>query len=975
MEHSPLPYLPVLVAAALACALLTGASAQDVKYGVAQWPEKMGNHRAKVSVDQKADAVRAHIPWRRHDAAPQDRNIVILESATGKQVANVARAQISRECADIVFQPNDPGEYDIYYMLYSPTEQSNDQAWLDRVSGDKWKSLPEAKLVEIQARGEFERFDPMEVIATRAETDDLLKRTPLKTYLLFPEDRLHPVKMTDYLPQRWIQTGPSNRFAGEAARGEFYVFQVGVWAARAPIDDITVGASGLKPVSGGAGIAASEFRCFNLGGQDWLGRPVVRRCPVAFGKVRSLWFGVQIPKDAAPGDYVGALAIKPNGQQESRVELAIKVTDQVLEDHGDGDLWRLSRLRWLNSTIGLEDEIVAPYTPIEYYNDDLKCLGRRMHFAATGLPSKITSNDREILARPVEFTVETDQGPIKWASASAPNIIKESGTEVIRECGSWSGPLKLACLSKTDFDGYTNYRLVLNAKSEVHVKDIRLEIPFRKDVATYMMGMGRKGGYRPSEWKWTWDIDRATNMLWIGDADAGMQCKLKGPNETWDIQNLRASGLPDSWSNGGKGGCTVTEEGDVVLVRAYSGERTLKQGENIEFRFGLLITPVKPLDPDHFNQRYFHSYGPIENATQVGANIINVHHANPLNPYINYPFITADKLADYVKQAHEKNVKVKIYYTVRELSNHCAELWALRSLGDEVFLDGPGGGYPWLREHLADHYTPAWLQPLDDVNTDAAIATTGLSRWHNYYLEGLAWLLKNTQIDGLYLDGIGYDREVMKRLRRVMDKTRPGCLIDFHSGNEYYYQDWRISPACKYMEHFPYINSLWFGEGYDYNESPDYWLVEISGIPFGLFSEMLNRPINPWRGMIYGMSGRYYAGDEIKSMWKFWDDFGIQDAKMVGYWSANCPIKTGNKDVLATVYVKQGSALVAIASWAKEPAKVKLDVDWNALGLDPRSTDLSAPAIEGIQEAKDFQWSGEIPVEPGKGWLLVLKQK
>lgn len=979
MDHSSAACPWALLFAALLVVAFCGASkAEGPRYGVASWPENMGNHRARVNVHSKADAVRVHIPWRRHDAAPQDRNIVVVESSTGKQITNLARVDINREYGDIVFQPSGPGEYDIYYMLYSPVEQSKDEGWLaGHVAEGRWKTLPEASLIEIQARSEFERFDPMEVIASRAEVDDLLKRTPLKTYLLFPEDRARPVKMADFLPQKWIRSGPSNRFAGEAARGEFYTFQVGVWAARRAIADVSAACSGLRPVSGaGAAIPGSEFQCLNLGGVDWLGRPVDRKFAVEQGRVRALWFGVQIPKDAAPGEYVGAVSIKPDGGQESRVELAIRVTEQVLDDCGDSDLWRMSRLRWLNSTIGLEDEIVAPYTPIQYFNDDLKLLGRRMHFAATGLPSKITSNDREILARPVDLVVQTEQGRLKWSSASAANVIKESKAEVIREAGSWSGPLKMACLSETDFDGYTNYRLVLSAKSDVRLKDVSLEIPIRRDVAVYMMGLGRKGGYRPTEWKWTWDIDRANNQIWIGDADAGLQCKLKGSAETWDIQNLRASGLPDSWSNGGRGGCTVTEEGEAVVVRAYTGERELKQGQSIEFRFGLLITPVKPLDPAHFDQRYYHAFVPPETAAAVGANIINVHHGNPTNPYINYPFLATDKLAEYVKQAHQRNIKVKLYYTVRELSNHTAELWALRSFGDEVFLDGPGGGYAWLQEHLVDHYAPAWLQRLDDVNTCAAIATTGLSRWHNYYLEGLQWLLANVQIDGLYLDGIGYDREVMKRLRRVMERSRPGSLIDFHSGNEYVYQDWRISPACKYMEHFPYIDSLWFGEMYDYNESPDYWLVEVSGIPFGLFGEMLQAPVNPWRGMLYGMTGRYYGGEaDPQHIWKLWDEFGIREAKMTGYWCANCPVKTGNKDIPATVYSRQGSALISLASWAKEPTRVKLDFDWSALGLDPGTTVLAAPAIPGFQEAASFQWSSEIPVEPGKGWLLLLKQK
>jgi hypothetical protein len=410
-----------------------------------------------------------------------------------------------------------------------------------------------------------------------------------------------------------------------------------------------------------------------------------------------------------------------------------------------------------------------------------------------------------------------------------------------------------------------------------------------------------------------------------------------------------------------------------VLVRAFSGERTLNAGEELLFRFGLLVTPVKRLDRAHWSQRYYHIFGPPQDAARCGATIINVHQGNELNPYINYPFLTVDKLSAYVNEAHGLGLKVKIYYTVRELSNHVVEMWALRSLGDEIFVDGPGAGSAWLREHLVSHYTPAWHETLPTGEVDAAIQTTGLSRWHNYYLEGLAWLLRNVEIDGLYLDGIGYDRQIMKRVRKVLDRNRPGSLIDFHSGNEFPFHDLRISPANKYMEHFAYINSLWFGEGYDYNESPDYWLIEISGIPFGLFGEMLEGNGNPWRGMIYGMTARYYQGADPKHIWKVWDDFGIQDAEMIGYWVPSCPVKTPHKEVLATVYKKSRRALISLASWAKESLRCRLSIDWEALGLDPKTVKLSAPPIEGFQNGASFSPSSEIPLDPGKGWLLILE--
>jgi hypothetical protein len=214
----------------------------------------------------------------------------------------------------------------------------------------------------------------------------------------------------------------------------------------------------------------------------------------------------------------------------------------------------------------------------------------------------------------------------------------------------------------------------------------------------------------------------------------------------------------------------------------------------------------------------------------------------------------------------------------------------------------------------------------------------------------------------------------MKRVRKVLDRNRPGSLIDFHSGNEFPFHDLRISPANKYMEHFPYIDSLWFGEGYDYNESPDYWLIEISGIPFGLFSEMLQENGNPWRGMVYGMTARYYQGADPKYIWRVWDEFGIQNAEMIGYWVPSCPVKTSHKDAQATIYKNGKRALISIASWAKEPLKCRLSIDWPALGLNREKVTISAPPIKGFQESASFSPLSEIPLEPGKGWLLIVEE-
>jgi len=58
--------------------------------------------------------------------------------------------------------------------------------------------------------------------------------------LIFPEDREHPVRMFDYLSQRWVEAGPQTKFEASAARGEYFAFQLGLFAHRQNLAKIKV---------------------------------------------------------------------------------------------------------------------------------------------------------------------------------------------------------------------------------------------------------------------------------------------------------------------------------------------------------------------------------------------------------------------------------------------------------------------------------------------------------------------------------------------------------------------------------------------------------------------------------------------------------------------------------------------------------------------------------------------------------------
>src|SRR6185437_6392712 len=242
--------------------------------------------------------------------------------------------------------------------------------------------------------------------------------------------------------------------------------------------------------------------------------------------------------------------------------------------------------------------------------------------------------------------------------------------------------------------------------------------------------------------------------------------------------------------------------------------------------------------------------------------------------------------------------------------------------------------------------------------------------------EGLGWLVKNVGIRGIYLDGVGYDREIMKRVRKVLDRTADSCLVDLHSGNNFNPTYGLNSPANQYMELFPYINSLWLGEMYNYNEDPNYWLVEISGIPFGLYGEMLNGCGNSWMGMVYGMTSRLgWVGCDPSALWKVWDEFGIKDSKMIGYWDPNLPVECNNNNVKVTVYRRADKILIAYASWAKQDMQMKLEINWKELNLDSRQVSIEAPSIQNFQEEHLYRSLDNIRVPVGKGGIIIIKKK
>jgi len=980
-------------------------SGQTVPYtnGDNSWnPDSLGNHRALVQFSGKGNIAKVIIPWRRRDMNPDKKRIIVQDAQTGKKVINVKTIDMNRESGTLLFEPvSGVGTYYIYYMpyiydgpktyypkgVYDKPENTATEQWLATAGAG---SPVNCQVKEIQSINAFNSFYPMEVIATAAETNQLISQAKSKSFLVFPESRKYPIKMRDDLPQRWVSKGEQTTFSDQALRGEYLAFQLGIYGLE-DLKNIRVHFSDLKNTTGKK-IPSANIQCINTDGTKYDGTVFTNSISVLKGKVQAVWSGIQIPVSIDPGIYSGVATIQA-GNEIREVKLHITVNKGLAKNGGIDHPENMTRLQWLNSTLAQENTVIAPYIPLVVADTVISLLGRKLFLNKDGFPAQIQTfftpemtsigtTPNELIVEPVHFHFYDTLGkqPLKWTTNGVQFTKKEPGT-VAWQSVSLSSALQMQVNATIEFDGFVNYIVKFTALKDMDFSEINFHLPMKPETASYLMGLGLKGGNRPDTLKWKWDVTHKNqDGAWIGDVNAGLQFSLRDEqysrplNTNFYLQKPLV--LPNSWGNENKGGIDIFLKGKSVLVNAYSGSRKMKKGDMLYYNFNLLITPFHPINTDfQWNSRFYHSYQDIDSIKRTGATIVNIHHATPINPYINYPFIEYKKMKTYIDEAHTKGLQVKIYNTIRELSNKAYEIPALRSLGHEIFSGGKGGGFSWLQEHIGDDYIAAWFVP---ELKDAAIVNSGMNRWHNYYVEGMNWLVQNVGIDGIYLDDVAFDRITMKRIKRVLTQDGHPGILDLHSANQYNKNDGFNNSANLYMEHFPYLNKLWFGEYFDYEKNtPDFFLTEVSGIPFGLMGEMLQDGGNAWRGMIYGMTNRMPWSDNAdpRPIWKAWDDFGIKKSEMIGYWSPNCPVKTSNEKVLATVYKKAGSAMISIASWAKEDMDISLHIDWQKLGIDPANAVISAPEINHFQPARTFRIDEPIPVARNKGWLLIIESK
>ena len=692
---APLPLLPLRVAA--------NGSWPDPENAASVAPNfHHGDIRASVSVAaadiDAGQTATAQVFWRRRDPN-LTLKLPVVTNAEGERM-KLLSAHLESVCGVLRFATDGPGVYHVYYLPYvqsgggahlhfhwwNCTETEDRGCVTSARVGEPAPAVTVrrtaepsqcegvtggATVVALESRDAFHAFSEMEMVAAPSEVAAVVgaSRAP---FSVFAESAAHPVRMFDHLPARWARNG-TQMLSATASPGTFFVFQIGVFAHGGALPSVSLDfGTGLSGQSGA--IEPGAFRCFNLGGTDAEGQPLRKVVAVAPGQVAALWVGIDLPTTAA-GLLTGSISVGALGHAQS-ITLALTVKGAAVPDHGAADLYRMTRLRWLDSTLGSNaSDITPPFAPVEVNAVDrtglsISLLHKQVRVGLDGLPTSVRNAMPRIrrgkavspvteLLESLEFRLLSGQAAIPMAVVSPAKVTQESG-----EGAGWQATLHNAQSGVTatvrgllEYDSYLEMNVTLTFEEPLELDDVQLRLTPAEGIRRFMFGLSGNSGTESGLWSplsWRWSNTTGDNLVWAGIPAGGIFLKLKGEGTAWNNPLYSRDFpvvpfVPRSWGGASPqtrpGGINVTTDSIV----AFCGPRKLAAGESLSFLFDLAFTPSKPVDMRiHYSQRYLQlGYGgtpylPAAEVASRGATVMTLHQGiselvdgGMVNPYIN----------------------------------------------------------------------------------------------------------------------------------------------------------------------------------------------------------------------------------------------------------------------------------------------------------------------------------------------------
>jgi hypothetical protein len=720
-----------------------------------------------------------------------------------------------------------------------------------------------------------------------------------------------------------------------------------------------------------AGDLTGQLSLVPLGGEE----PAVVQDLPAFDPSRECFAWIDT-SEVEPGEYEVRASIGGPGLQP----LAAGTEHEIPE-----------RPEWWQNDLGVTDEVLPPYTPIEtdglvvspwgrdyVFSDALILRGLVAHPDPNAQISELADRfhtTTDLLAGPIAVAGIIDGEPVRIESGQ-PNVVDSADDAVRIASRASEAGVRFSTAVLLEYDGIAQVRLTIEPDDPVEMRQMRVEIPLPNDLVTLMNFNSVDGfklncfaGAAPAGEGVVWE-ESWLPLIWLGDEYRGL-CWF---NDRWD-----------GWSGDvmRKGRVQLVREGGAATLRLNFAPELNAQADPITLNFCLVGTPTRtmpegwrglvrdgavtrpeprdpidgPLDrPVDF--RVWWSHGP--GMTDHHAYPVPLHSEETMREVWNYE----DGGPSDIQHHYPNNVTGD-----RPISATWYGDWANVStadLLDKLTLEAPGGGRVDWNTNVRDW----WLWEIN------AMMEPGLDGM--YFDDPYIYPSYNDRTGGAVREEDGTVRpsygmlglrEYFRRTRALAFERSDRPWIDIHMS------------AQLMLPFYVFCDSFLNGEHLNMKlskDDPDYFDVlpvaelkaQYMGYQWGLAPFLLPelpegfRRSEPKTREILA----YFLPHDVY-FWRAWSDpatlnaalkplqteFGIGDAdnRFLPYWEAAGTIGGQTETLVCSAHIKPGRAMLVIGNWAEEPAELDLALDLEALGLADVADLTATDPVDGAEMVLD----------------------
>ncbi len=634
-------------------------------------------------------------------------------------------------------------------------------------------------------------------------------------------------------------------------------------------------------------------------------------------------------KAIPPGDYqVRASVSAPNGAEIGRAFAELHYPEPPV---------------WLGSNEGRSDAVLPPFTPVECEAAAdtlaLGVCGRRYAFAGGPLPSSLVSADEELLTGACRIVATVHGREVECGQARARVTDQSAG----RVSFAFNGEL-VAGEGSLEYDGLLMLDMTLGSEQATTLDALAIEVPLRPERAKYLYTWPQvhsgtledyASGFQP--------------IVWIGDEERGL---------SWLCESDQGWLLDDPGR-----AIEVRRGDDEVVLRLNLVDRPteLRADEGLHYRFALQATPLRPPGRDMWEDRLVRSqwYG---EAMSMGEKMVGdtpaLEHYAAKGARALLVLRWWDAFAYPLPIGHEDEFRKMV------ADYHAAGLEVVPYVGGFLLSDEAPEA-----ELFRDEMAKMPMQPfpirLPGLKSQMATVVCQRSLWQDFLVDGIARLIDEYDVDGVYLDtttrpyacmnelhGCGYIkpdgsrgvtypvfsvRENLRRIYTAVTTRKPDGIVDVHV------YDCMNGPALAWA------TSYWNGEQLprDVEFKPealplDRFRCEFMGRNWGVPADLLYYKLGDYRKCV-AIAGLHdvpvrtekLPDLEIQSaLWGLRDEFGCRDAEWLPYWSNEEYVQVEPADCYASLHRHEANGVLAfVSNLSRKQTSVRMTLDLQALGL------------------------------------------